>query len=346
MKNAAFAIGGYLIKAGSRKTVELPLPGLYTQTPVSMPVHIVHGRSAGPVVFVCAAVHGDEINGVEIIRRLLNFPQLTHLKGTLVAVSLVNVFGFLNRSRYLPDRRDLNRSFPGTESGSLASRLAYTFLKEIVSKSSLGIDLHTAAIHRDNLPQLRVDLTDQRLLPLARAFGAPVILDAGSPEGSLRNAASKLNIPIMVYEAGEALRFDESCIRIGLAGIINVLRKEGMLSRQTRKNRASVILKSSNWIRADKSGILRALVKLGDVVEKGDTIGYVSEPFGEIEFPVTSEFSGIVIGRTNLPLVYEGEALFHIGRTTKGEQISEQLGVIHEHIENEVPHIMEEPPIV
>ncbi|MCB1801663.1 MAG: succinylglutamate desuccinylase/aspartoacylase family protein, partial [Gammaproteobacteria bacterium] len=202
----AFQIGDRLVRPGQRQSVQLELPGLYTNDPVSMSVQVLHGTKDGPVVFVSAAVHGDEINGVEIIRRLLRMPQVKRLRGTLLAVPIVNVFGFHNRSRYLPDRRDLNRSFPGSMAGSMAGRLAHVFTTEIIARSDVGIDLHTAAIHRDNLPQIRADINDPILEPLARAFSAPVLLHSAAPSGSLRGAASEHDVPVMVYEAGEALR--------------------------------------------------------------------------------------------------------------------------------------------
>ncbi|MCB1728563.1 MAG: succinylglutamate desuccinylase/aspartoacylase family protein, partial [Gammaproteobacteria bacterium] len=187
-KRQAFPIGGQLVPAATRRSVNLSLPGLYTNDPVSMPVHVIHGRHEGPIVFVSAAVHGDEINGVEIIRRLLRLPQMKRLYGTLLAVPIVNVFGFHNRSRYLPDRRDLNRSFPGNVSGSMAGRLGHVFMSEIVRRADFGIDLHTAAVHRDNLPQIRADINDPILEPLAKAFSAPVLLHSAAPAGSLRGA--------------------------------------------------------------------------------------------------------------------------------------------------------------
>lgn len=342
-----FTIGGQTLPPGSRGEVDLPLAGLYTHTPVTMPVQIVHGRNPGPVVFVSAAVHGDEINGVEIIRRLLQLPQLKRLSGTLLAAPIVNVFGFHNRSRYLPDRRDLNRSFPGNISGSMAGRLADVFMREIVSVSDLGIDLHTAAIHRDNLPQIRADMNDLVLAPLARAFSTPVLLHSAPPAGSLRWGAAEQGIPVMVYEAGEALRFDEISIRIGLRGLLNILRQLSMLPPSRRTNpKPSAVLRSSTWQRAPQSGILRAQAGLGQMVAKGDVLGVVSDPTGDAEMAVYAPFDGVVIGRTNLPLVYEGEALFHVGRTRQTQLLERHLGAMQEANDLTAPELIEEPPIV
>ncbi|MDO7706940.1 MAG: succinylglutamate desuccinylase/aspartoacylase family protein, partial [Loktanella sp.] len=172
---AAFEIGGHSIPAGTRRTVDLPVSVLSDHTPVSMSVHVIHGKTEGQTVFVSAGIHGDEVIGVEIVRRLLRAPNLKSLRGTLVVIPIVNAFGFINHSRYLPDRRDLNRMFPGTPGGSLASRLAHLFLNEIVARSDLGIDLHSAAIHRTNLPQVRISPDNPYTAELAEVFGAPVI---------------------------------------------------------------------------------------------------------------------------------------------------------------------------
>jgi len=317
MPKQPLTISGVTFKPGSRTTVELPAGRLYTHTPMTVPVHVVRGKSSGPRLFISAAIHGDEINGVEIIRRLLKLPALKRLKGTIIAVPIVNIHGLINHSRYLPDRRDLNRSFPGSEKGSLAARLAYMFMNEIVTQSTHGIDLHTGALHRDNLPQIRANLDDKETNNLAIAFDVPVIISSNLRDGSLREAAAEYGIPMLLYEAGEALRFNEVSIRAGVKGIINVMRSLGMLApskSKSRKNIEPVVARSSSWVRASDSGILRAMVPLGSRVKKDTLLGVVADPFGETESRITSPFNGIVIGRTNLPLVNEGDALYHIAR--------------------------------
>lgn len=311
------AIGGVEVKAGQTQTIDVPITDLSTHTPINMPVHVIHGRKDGPVLFLCGAIHGDEINGVEIIRRLIGLSALRRLRGSLIAVPIVNVFGFLSNSRYLPDRRDLNRSFPGRPRGSLAARLAYLFMEEIVAKSTHGIDLHTAAAHRDNYPQIRGNLDDPELERLGDAFGVPVLINAGYREGSLRSAAAGLGVPVLVYEAGEALRFDEVAIRSGVNGVIRTMRELDMLpARKDRKKKAirTAVIRSSVWLRAPQSGVLRAIIPLGSPVESGATLGLISDPFGRNEVQVTAPADGVLIGRTNLPLVHEGDGLFHIGR--------------------------------
>ena len=214
--NEAITIGSVEVGPGQRRVVELPIADLYTGTSLSMPVHVICGRRAGPVLFVSAAIHGDELNGVEIVRRLLKRKALKSLRGSLLAVPVVNVHGFLLQSRYLPDRRDLNRSFPGSAKGSVAARMANVFVRQVVSKADYGIDLHTGAINRATLPQIRADLDDEKSFELAKAFGVPVVVDAEARDGSLRACAQELGLPTLTYEAGEALRFDEICIGAGV----------------------------------------------------------------------------------------------------------------------------------
>lgn len=309
-------IGGVSVEPGQRCYVDLPLPPLYTHTSVAMPVHVIHGKQPGPVLFVTAAIHGDEINGIEIIRRLLATKSLSRLAGTLIAVPVVNVYGFVSQSRYLPDRRDLNRSFPGSEQGSMAARLADTLMSEIVAKCTHGIDLHTAAEGRANLPQIRVDLdAHPDLLELAEAFAPPILLDSHTREGTLRSAAG--NLPLLLYEAGEALRFDELAIRAGLKGVLRVMRHLNMLpaNKGVDKKSKPWLANNSVWMRAPQSGILRSRIPLGGIVEEGVVLGYISDPFGEAEQAVVSDVSGVLIGITKLPLVHEGEALYHVATT-------------------------------
>ncbi len=320
MARADFEIAGQRIVAGKRSTVEVPVARLYTHTPLHIPVEVVHGRREGPTLLVCGAIHGDEINGVEIVRRLLRFTGLRYLRGTLIGVPIVNVFGFVQRSRYLPDRRDLNRCFPGSESGSLGARIAYLFRTQIMAPATHIVDLHTGAIHRFNLPQVRAELKSEETARMAQAFGAPVILNASLREGTLRALADSMGIPVVTYEGGEALRFDEVAIASGVRGIIRVMRALEMLPRErskgTRKRppRGSEVAAASTWVRAEIDGILRPGVKLGQRVNKGQRLAVIADPFGEREAPVVSTATGIVIGTNNLPLVNEGEAIYHIAR--------------------------------
>lgn len=312
------SISGEEVRPGQTRRISVPVAMLYTHTQVEMPVHVINGRRPGPRLFVSAAVHGDELNGIEIIRRLMANRSLRSLRGTLILVPVVNVFGVLNHSRYLPDRRDLNRSFPGSGKGSLAARLADLFMNEIVAQCDYGIDLHTGAIHRSNLPQIRANLDDEDTLCMAKEFGVPVLINADLRDGSLRAAAAEKGVKMLLYEAGEALRFDELSIRGGVSGVFNVMRALGMLPKPARAPRKRltepVIARSSKWVRAVQGGILRAHVKLGDRVSKGMLLGVVDSPLGGQEEEIRAQFPGIVIGRSSLPLVNEGDAVFHIAR--------------------------------
>lgn len=332
--NTSIEIGGTTISPGQRVTVDLPVADLYTSTSLHMPVEVICGRKPGPVMFVSAAVHGDELNGVEIIRRLLKRKALKSIRGTLLAIPIVNVHGFLNQSRYLPDRRDLNRSFPGSAKGSIAARLANLFIKEIVSKADYGIDLHTGALHRSNLPQIRANLDDPATLDIARVFGTPVIINSDIRDGSLRACAFERGMPILIYEAGEALRFDEISIRAGLRGILHVMRHIGMLpALKNPKLATPVVAKSTSWVRAPDSGIVSAKVKLGNSVQKGQKIALISNPVGDAEAAVLAPFDGIVIGQSNLPLAHEGDALFNLGAFTsipRVENLVEDFAASHD----------------
>ncbi|MFX0543119.1 succinylglutamate desuccinylase/aspartoacylase family protein [Roseovarius sp. S4756] len=320
-----FEIAGHSIAPGTRRTVDIPVSTLSDHTPVNLSAHVVHGRKPGPVMFVSAAIHGDEVIGVEIVRRLLRAAPLRGLAGTLLAVPIVNTYGFLNNARYLPDRRDLNRCFPGGATGSMASRLADIFMREIVLRADVGIDLHSAAVHRSNLPQIRLTPGNDRLAALGRAFGAPVMLNSKLREGSLRMAAEEAGVDVLLYEGGEGLRFDELASRSGLAGILRVMQSLGMVAQKgVPKPRAvTVMCSASRWFRAPAGGLFRGYRATGDAVEAGTVLGAVTDPFGEAEAEVICDEAGIVIGRSNMPVVYEGEALFHVASTPRGEFASD-----------------------
>lgn len=330
MPSSKLIIANTEILRGTRVTINLELPKLYN-TPTNLPIRVIRGRKDGPIVFISAAIHGDELNGIEIIRRLRKLNILNKLKGTLILVPIVNVYGIMNLSRYLPDRRDLNRSFPGSIKGSLASRVAKTFFDEIVSRCDLGIDLHTASIHKSNLPQVRTNIDNEYTFKLACAFEAPVVLHSELRDGSLRSVAQDSGIPILLYEAGEALRFDELCIRIGVKGIINVLREMKMLPSLSKKTfKTPIITRNSAWIRTNESGMLRTVKALGDIVKKDEIIAFIDEPLGDDSFEIKSPFDGVIIGKSEIPLVQEGDAVFHIGKLKDLESAEIKLEYFNE----------------
>ena len=308
------------VEAGARRLVDLPVSKLSNHTPVTLPVHVLHGHKPGPTMFVSAAIHGDELNGVEIIRRVLRTLQPGNISGTLLCVPVVNAYGFIGRSRYLPDRRDLNRSFPGSANGSLAARLAHLFLHEVVHRCQFGIDLHTAAVHRVNLPQIRSNFArSPRCRELSEAFGAQVVLESPERPGSLRRAARESGIDVLVYEGGEGLRFDDFAIKAGVDGIANVMLKMGMLELPDGvepppfpEGRAPVFANMSRWVRAPDGGIFRTTKQIGNAVSAGEIIGVVANPYEDSECEVRSTHRGIIVGRTTLPIVNMGDALFHV----------------------------------
>ena len=309
----SFAIGNLRVRAGSTKEVELPITRLVTGGDVSLPVLVVHGREEGPVVWVNAATHGDEVLGVEIIRRVTADLPARDLRGTLVAVPVVNVLGFMAGDRYLPDRRDLNRSFPGSARGSLASRIAHLFMTEVVAKCEVGIDLHTGSDRRTNLPQIRADLDDPRTRELAEAFGAPVMLHARIRDGSLRQAGRDVGAAVLLYEGGEAWRLDEAPITAGVEGVRRVLATLGMLEAPAGPpHPPSAVSRRSGWVRARGTGILRLDVTLGEHVDAGQRLGGLSDTFGRRVRLVHADRSGIVIGLTRAPIVNAGDALVHV----------------------------------
>ena len=327
-------IGGQRIEAGTTHQIELPVIKLYTDTHITMPVHVIRGKKNGPTLFVSAAVHGDELNGIEIIRRLIKSKHLRISSGTLILVPIVNVYGVLNQSRYMPDRRDLNRSFPGSPKGSLAGRVAANFLSEIVQHCDYGIDLHTGAIHRSNLPQIRANLSDPETRNLAEAFGVPVLLNATLRDGSLRQAAVESGTKILLYEAGQALRFDELSITAGVRGILSVLSHIGMIKKRPVKNRIKpFIANTSAWCRANESGIVNNLKNLGDCVQKGDSLANIGSPLGDIIDTVCAPRAGIIIGKQNIPLAQEGDAMFHIAFFSESdEEIAENIEMMHDEL--------------
>jgi uncharacterized protein len=313
-------IAGEEISLGECRHLEIPVARLSTQTMMSLPVTVINGKQEGAKLWLSAAIHGDEINGVEIIRQVIQKINPQYLHGTLIAVPIVNVFGFIEQSRYLPDRRDLNRSFPGTASGSLASRLANLFMAEIVNRCTHGIDLHTAALHKINLPQIRANLEDPLTYAFAQAFNAPIIINSTTRDGSLRQAASKKGIPVLLYEGGEGLRLNREAIKVGVKGILKVMNTLEMydFSRQIQKENISLESHQTTWIRAGRSGILHLFIKLGEKVKQKQTIGVIFDAFGATKSKVKATMTGIIIGHTQNPLINQGDAIVHLASVDQG----------------------------
>jgi predicted deacylase len=307
-----FLIAGTTVAAGKRAKLELPIARLMSGTPVALPVLVLHGTEPGPTAWMTGAVHGDELCGVEIIRRVLNELNPREMAGTVIAVPVVNVHGFNTGDRYLPDRRDLNRSFPGSARGSLASRIAHLIMTEVVARAAVGIDLHTGSDHRVNLPQIRADLDDPATLELAQCFGAPVAIHSRTRDGSLRQAATETGSTVLLFESGEASRFDEAAIVPGVDGVLRVLAQVGITPRLVEPPTQVQFSRSTKWVRATRSGILHLDANLGDEIAKGDPVATIYDPFGKLLRAVPARTSGMIISHTQHPLVNRGDAIVHI----------------------------------
>ena len=312
-------LGGKRIGPGERKRVELPVARITTGDWLALSVEVLHGLEPGPTLWLTGAIHGDEIDGIEIIRRTLARLDARTLRGTIIAVPVVNLFGFVSESRYLPDRRDLNRSFPGSANGSLASRLARMLMDEVVARGDWGLDFHCGSDDRENLPQIRANLDDAETRRIAHAFGAPVTIHGRAPDGALRKAALEAECRALVYEAGEAGRFTETAIARGHEGVARVLRTLGMVDGGAQPSPETVESRRTRWVRAARSGICRIEVDLGEHVRRGQPVGEITDPFGDGGETLAARCDGIVIGRRVNPLVYQGEAVVHLAEVEAPE---------------------------
>ena len=310
--NEKILIGDVAVAPGRKQRIELPFARVPTGSREALPVSVINGRSSGPHVWLSGAIHGDELNGIEIVRRVMRELDAKSLRGAVIAVPIVNPLAFIIESRYLPDRRDLNRSFPGSKRGSTASRLAHLFMDQIVDQCSVGIDLHTATNHRTNLPQIRGDMDDEATLKLARSFGAPFSIHTRARKGSLRQEATKRGATVLLYEGGEAHRFDDWAIEAGVTGVLRTLRRLGMIEARLPRAKTTRVIRRTTWVRARRGGLAELLVDLGDAVTKGQPVAAISDAFGTRPTTVKATEDGWVIARTKRPLVHSGDALVHI----------------------------------
>ena len=311
-KSVRFKIGDTAIRPGESKDVYLKISEYYTGDPIRLPIRVIRARRRGPCVFVSATVHGDELNGMGIVHDLMFGPDIHIQRGTLILVPVINIFGFESQDRYMPDRRDLNRFFPGSKTGNLTSRTAYLIFDEIVKKCDYGIELHTAAQPRANFPNVRGDMKNAGVRKIATAFGAELILDGRGPDGSLRREASKSGCPTIILEAGEPLRIQEDVTKVGVRGVTNILKYLEMLPGDPEKPMFQVRASRSTWVRAEVGGILRYHVALGESVAAGQRIATNSSVFGEKQNVLRSPVDGIVLSIKTLPMVKPGEPICHI----------------------------------
>lgn len=313
-KNEIVEIRGEKIGLGESKLIKIPVDRLPTGTLIEIPVYVFNGKELGPTVLLQGGLHGDEVNSVELVRRLLIDKSYKIHRGCVIVVPLLNIFGFLNLSRDMHGK-DVNRSFPGTKNGSLASRMAYYLMKEITKNVDFGIDYHTGGAQRNNFPQIRYTPEDERGRKLAEIFNAPFVFSSKRIPKSFRNECYKHNIPMIVYEAGESLRLEENAIMQGIYGTLRILGYFNMISETVEIPTAekSVEIIKRKWIRAKVAGIFNAKVSNGENVKKGQVLGYIMDTYGETKFAVKAPTNSYVIAKNNFPIINMGDPLFHIG---------------------------------
>lgn len=311
------------IAAGESRDIKLGVSESYSGMTVNIPIHVRRATADGPVVFVSAALHGDEINGTGAIRQLIQDPEFELLRGSVIFAPVLNILGFDRHSRYLPDRRDLNRSFPGSETGSLASRMARTIFDEIVLRSDYGIDLHTAAVRRTNYPNIRGDLGNPAVLKIAEAFGCEIIMNRKGPKGSLRREASKAGCPTIIMEGGEVSKVEPGIVESGVRGVKNLLRHLQMLDGPEESPDYQVVIEKSKWIRAERGGFLQFHVKPGDIIEKDQPVATNSTLLGSEHNILHAPFDAVVIGMTTLPATSPGEPVCNLGMLPKSTKPTE-----------------------
>lgn len=314
-ENKTIVISENSIAPGESKLVQIKIARLPTGTLIDIPVHVFNSKKPGPTILIQAGLHGDEINGVETLRRMLQQDLFKLKKGAVIVVPILNVFGFIHFSRDVPDGKDVNRSFPGSKSGSLASRIAHNYTSEILPYIDFAIDLHTGGAQRHNYPQIRFTGGDEKSKALAEMFNAPFCFASGLIAGSFRKATYKLGIPTIVYEAGESMRFNEEAIAFGIDGIYKVLAGHKMVSKEGKpKKIPSIYLDSRRWIRASRAGMFIPSIENGSRVEKGQELGVITDTFAKKSRKVSAPFEGYVVCVNHQAVVNQGDALFHMGR--------------------------------
>lgn len=309
---------GEKIKPGTTRDVTLPVGESYSSMTVEIPIQIQRAKEPGPTVFVTAALHGDELNGTGAIRQLIADPDFKLISGSVMLIPVLNILGFERNDRYLPDRRDLNRCFPGTKRGSLASRMARILFDEIVSRCDYGIDLHTAAARRTNFPNVRAELERAELKKMSKLFGLEIIMNSNGPVGSLRREACKAGCPTIIMEGGEVWKIEPGVATSASEGVKNVLKGLGMLPGKPVQPAFQIIIEKSVWIRADRGGMIRFHIAPGDLVEKGQPLVTNSTILGAEQNVQYAPFDGIVIGMTSLPVTSPGEAICNLGKLPDG----------------------------
>lgn len=318
-----FTWNGRYVEPGETCDLQIAVSESYSGVAVEIPIQIQRATTSGPTVFVSAALHGDEINGTGAVRELLKDDEHSLLSGTLILVPVLNIPGFERHSRYLPDRRDLNRAFPGSSSGTLAGRMAQEIFKTIVQRSDFGIDIHTASKRRTNYPNVRGDLAIPEVKRMALAFGCEVVMNGPGPVGAMRREACKAGCPTIIMEGGEVSKVEPSIVESAIRGVRNVLREFGMLGGDKDIPDYQLVIEKSKWIRADHGGFLSFHVKPGDVVAKGQALATNATLLGQEQSAIFAPFDGVVVGMTTLPAISPGDPICNLGALPKGTKPSE-----------------------
>lgn len=312
MSEDRFVILGKEIKKGERAFLELEVAKLHTRNSIKIPVIVERAKKDGPTLLIMAGVHGDEVNGVAIVRNIIRKKYNKPKCGTIICIPVFNVFGYLNQRREFPDGRDLNRMFPGFANGSLASQFAYRFTKEIAPLVDYVLDFHSGGAERANFPQIRVDILEEKALELAKVFGAPFISHSNYIPKSVRSTFNKLGKTILLFEGGKSQDLDDQVIRSGVKGAVNVMKHLGMHDGEIKPNKGSIIIQKSKWVRAPYSGMFQLLVENGVWVNKKEIIGEITDPYGGFEKKVIAPFDGYIFCVNTAPIVNKGDALFHV----------------------------------
>lgn len=301
------------IPKGTFKRIDLSIARLPSHTLIEMPIFVFRGKQAGKSLLLTAGIHGDEINGIMMLRQMISEHLLMPDRGTVIVIPLVNVYGFLQSTRELPDGRDLNRSFPGTLTGSLATRIAYILMHDVVPFVDFGVDFHTGGNRITNYPQIRCVFNDEKNIELATAFSPPFLLNSGLIEKSFRKEAANLGKSILVYEGGESLRLDEFSIREGRNGIKRLMHHLEMKEDDCPATHETIILHKTSWVRAKASGLFDTSLKYGEKVYKDQILAHITDPYGTTKIAVKCKIDGYIVGINNMPIVNAGDALIHIG---------------------------------
>jgi predicted deacylase len=306
-------IGDDAILPGESKEININIARLPSHTQIDTPIYVYRSREPGPTLALMAGMHGDEINGMEIVRRILELGHNRVKRGSVLCMPVINVYGFLNYSREVPDGKDINRSFPGTKGGSLAARVAWHVTHDIIPNIDVGIDFHTGGAMRTNFPQVRCVMREEENVELANAFHAPFTLDAPFRPHSLRLTAAKKGKHIIVYEGGESMRMDQDAIEEGVNGTLRLMKHLNMIDNAPAPRFTNKVIWSSTWVRARNAGLFQPAIACGDLIEKEQTVGNLTDPFGEFKEKIKAPATGYVIGLNNNPVVNAGDALVHIG---------------------------------